>query len=270
MVGVIQQALRVTVAAGGDSQPEPYVTLIAAVVALVVAGMALFGVFLTVRTSERQFRTKQVLDQRNFDDRYELEHVKELRERYTTCAGQLAHPNPAVRQAGVYALAALADDWNNWGNRNQQLSHADSSSIHDEARACLDLICAFMRASRDPADLEVRQSLVSVIRHHLEKWPGYSYDLRGVILRDADLSAMNLTRTDFGGADLNGANLAHADLTGAILANADLTGANLAGAQLGGADLTGVIHDERTRWPRGTTPPASRPAGTPNPAATNK
>ena len=74
-------------------------------------------------------------------------------------------------------------------------------------------------------------------------------------LTGADLSGANLTRADLAGADLigvnlfggnliganlNGANLAGANLSGANLTVADLTGANLTGADLTGADLSGV------------------------------
>jgi hypothetical protein len=37
--------------------------------------------------------------------------AEQLAQRYTTAAGQLGHEKAAVRLAGVYAMARLADDW---------------------------------------------------------------------------------------------------------------------------------------------------------------
>lgn len=61
-----------------------------------------------------------------------LEQSSGLRDRYTTCAEQLAHDSVAIRLAGVYALASLADDWHKYGNGN-------------ERQVCIDLLCAYLR-----------------------------------------------------------------------------------------------------------------------------
>ena len=45
----------------------------------------------------------------------ERQLVRDLRSRYPTAAEQLAHSSAAIRLAGVYALAALADDWDQHG-----------------------------------------------------------------------------------------------------------------------------------------------------------
>ncbi|MGW4371352.1 pentapeptide repeat-containing protein [Nocardia takedensis] len=192
---------------------------------------------LTRRTSERHFAQS-----------HELERVKGLRERYTTCAEQLAHASPAVRQAGIYALTALADDWNTLavGLRTT----AGEPALHEEARICLDLLCAYFRSSIAEEDKEVRQSIVSVIWRHAHQWSAYCYDLRradltgadlsSANLSDANLSDANLTNAKLGGADVTGADLTGAKLGGANLRGVNLTGAELRNADLHGADLTGA------------------------------
>ena len=56
-----------------------------------------------------------------------------LNERFATAAGQLGGDKPtAVRLAGVYAMAALADDW----PKNRQ--------------TCVDVLCAYLRLPYDP------------------------------------------------------------------------------------------------------------------------
>ena len=61
-------------------------------------------------------------------------------------------------------------------------------------------------------------------------------DLRGAVLREA-----NLTRTDFTGTNLSGADLTSADLSFSVFNGADLTDADLRNANLTDADLVGAI-----------------------------
>ncbi|MGE2772597.1 hypothetical protein ACQGAO_30720 [Rhodococcus sp. 1.20] len=63
---------------------------------------------------------------------------RHLRERYATCAEQLGSTNFAIRLAGVYALASLADDWHEVGN--------DS-----ERQVCIELLCGYLRTERQPS-----------------------------------------------------------------------------------------------------------------------
>ena len=76
-------------------------------------------------------------------------------------------------------------------------------------------------------------------------------DLRGVQLRDVDLSGAILRRADLTGADLRGATLIGADLSGAIVRNTRFVGASLFGAllndvHLNDADLSGADLREAT------------------------
>ncbi|GAA4995748.1 hypothetical protein GCM10023335_05120 [Streptomyces siamensis] len=53
--------------------------------------------------------------------------ASQLADRYTTAAEQLGHDQAAVRLAGVYALARLADDW------------------EEQRQVCIDVLCAYLR-----------------------------------------------------------------------------------------------------------------------------
>jgi hypothetical protein len=107
-----------------------------------------------------------------------------LSKRYQDAANQLGHAKAAVRLAGVYAMSRLADDW------------------PEQRAVCVDLMCAYLRmpwtaASSDPeepGEVEVRRSIVSVIRTHLQpgddnrNWRQLKFDFTGAKLRDVDLS----------------------------------------------------------------------------------
>lgn len=74
------------------------------------------------------------------------------------------------------------------------------------------------------------------------------------VLEGADLETTNLSY-----ADLESASLVDANLRSANLSGADLRGANLTGAVLRDTDLTGILYNASTVWPRGFSPPPSRP-----------
>jgi hypothetical protein len=82
----------------------------------------------------------------------------QLAPRYTTAAEQLGHEKPPVRLAGVYAMARLADDWN------------------DQRQTCIDVLCAYLRMparadeKNDPdakAEQEVRATIQRLIAARL-------------------------------------------------------------------------------------------------------
>jgi hypothetical protein len=251
---------------------QPVATVMTGVLAVTTALIALAGVLLTRRTSERQFAQKQELERSHFAQSHELERVEGMRKRYTTCAEQLAHSSSAVRQAGVYALAALAGDWNNLLAEPETTDGDALPAMHEEARVCLDLLCAYLRSSTAEEDKDVRQSIVSVIRRHARQWLGYRYDLRQADLNGADLNGANLVgayliEANLTGADLNTVNLSNAYLSGIVFNDAHLSGADsssayLNGADLSSADLSGVAFNDATRWPDGFTPPSSSPSRT--------
>ncbi|NRI64859.1 hypothetical protein FEZ60_04800 [Rhodococcus sp. MS16] len=57
---------------------------------------------------------------------------RDLRSRYTASVSQLGSESPAIRLAGVYALASLADDWHAAGD-------------DDERQVCIDVLRAYLR-----------------------------------------------------------------------------------------------------------------------------
>ena len=92
------------------------------------------------------------------------ERDRTLNERFATAAGQLGDDQPsAVRLAGAYAMAGLADDW----PQNRQ--------------TCVDVLCAYLRLPYDPdpgdepglarnayrANREVRHTIIRVIGAYL-------------------------------------------------------------------------------------------------------
>ena len=77
--------------------------------------------------------------------------------RYQEAAGQLGSDKAAVRLAGVYAMAHLADDW------------------PEQRQMCVDVLCAYLRmppkaedAQPDEQEEQVRETVVAVLRAHLQ------------------------------------------------------------------------------------------------------
>jgi hypothetical protein len=61
------------------------------------------------------------------------QRTRTLNERFATAAGQLGSDKPpAVRLAGVYAMAGLADDW------------------EENRQTCVDVLCAYLRMPYEP------------------------------------------------------------------------------------------------------------------------
>jgi hypothetical protein len=115
------------------------------------------------------------------------EHLRTLNERFATAAEKLGEDKPAaVRLAGVYAMAGLADDW------------------EDNRQACIDVLCAYLRLPypREPgpgqkaqlafqADREVRHTVIRVIAAHLRdsvkaSWQGRNFDFTGGVFDAGD------------------------------------------------------------------------------------
>ncbi|MGI5120081.1 pentapeptide repeat-containing protein [Marinactinospora thermotolerans] len=169
----------------------------------IVAGLG--GVALLVINYRRQRTTEAE------DARAELAVVREdtrlFTERFTTASAQLGDPEPAVKLAGVHALAHLADD---------------APQGRDElVQMVVDVLCAYLRmpyapapgplpADADPdqvrehraAELEfaalreVRYTIVRVIGDHLRadtRWRGRNYDFTGVRFDGGDFHGARFT-----------------------------------------------------------------------------
>src|SRR5215469_12990367 len=95
------------------------------------------------------------------------QRTRTLNERFATAAEQLGSDKPsAVRLAGVYAMAGLADDW------------------EENRQTCVDVLCGYLRLpyNADPGDgadsdvqsayrrnREVRHTVIRVITAHLRE-----------------------------------------------------------------------------------------------------
>src|SRR5215468_4059915 len=102
---------------------------------------------------------------RQLDRTLAEQRTRTLNERFATAAEQLGSDKPpAVRQAGVYAMAGLADDW------------------EENRQTCVEVLCGYLRMPYEPdpgdqapeperlafrASYEVRRTVIRVITAHL-------------------------------------------------------------------------------------------------------
>jgi len=164
--------------------------------AAAVLGGTLVAQVIGYRATSRAAK-KTAEDQRKQLDRtLDEQRTKTLNERFATAAEQLGSDKPAIRLAGVYAMAGLADDW----EANRQ--------------TCVDVLCAYLRMPYEPepgqdspapeqlafrSTREVRHTVIRVISSHLEddasvSWQGLNFDFTGVVFDGGD----------FGGARFSG------------------------------------------------------------------
>jgi uncharacterized protein YjbI with pentapeptide repeats len=162
------------------------------------------------------------------------QRTRTLNERFDTVAGQLSSDKPpAVRMAGVYAMAALADDW------------------QDHRQMCVDVLCAYLRMPYEPepgddapvekrlacqASREVRHTVIRVITAHLNgtapvSWCGLNLDFAGAVFDGGDFSGAKFSSgtVNFAGAKFSSGtvNFAGAKFPGGTV--------NFAGAKFCGA-----------------------------------
>ena len=163
--------------------------------AYISAGAALLGVIATAAVAIFAFWYSRltIRDQgEQLDKTLASQLTRTLNERFATAAGQLGGDKPpAVRLAGVYAMAGLADDW----EKNRQ--------------TCVDVLCGYLRLPHEPdpgnnadpaeraayrASREVRQTIIRLIGAHLRPeaptpWQGLDFDFTGVIFDGGDFTA---------------------------------------------------------------------------------
>src|SRR6516225_3123749 len=181
---------------------EPQV--VAAIIAAGVSALTLIGTLAAQyfgRRATSQDTKEAFKEQREQLDRTLAEQrTRTLNERFATAAGQLGSDKPpAVRLAGVYAMAGLADDW------------------EENRQTCVDVLCAYLRMPYEPdpgqdapepqrlafqAIREVRHTVIRVITAHLKKdaavsWQGLNYDFTGVVFDGGDFG-----RTQFSGGNV--------------------------------------------------------------------
>ncbi len=136
---------------------------------------------------------------KTFERTYQREVIRDLRSRYTTCAEQLAHESAAIRLAGVYALASLADDWQLQNER-------------DEKQVVIDLLRGYLRTPNthtpapiaselpDTGELEVRKTIFLTLHKRStvessepKSWKGFDCTPTNADMSNADLSSSDLT-----------------------------------------------------------------------------
>jgi uncharacterized protein YjbI with pentapeptide repeats len=125
-------------------------------------------------------------------------------ERFATAADQLGSDKPAVRLAGVYAMAGLADDW------------------EENRQTCVDVLCSYLQLPYEPdpgpdapesqrlafqASRKVRHTVIRVISAHLQEqrtvsWQGLDLDFTGV---DFDWANFRSARFSCGKVDFRDA-----------------------------------------------------------------
>jgi hypothetical protein len=181
--------------------------------ALIAAGVGVLTVITTAFTQYLGRRaTSKQLDRTLAEQRKQLnrtlgeQRTRTFNERFATAADKLGSDKPPeVRLAGVYAMAGLADDW------------------EDNRQTCVDVLCGYLRmpyepdpgqgapgrkplafrASRDEApgpvrlafraSREVRHTVIRVIAAHLQadvpeprSWQGLNFDFTGVVFDGGD------------------------------------------------------------------------------------
>ena len=164
------------------------------------------------------------------------QRTRTLNERFDTVAGQLGSDKPpAVRLAAVYAMAGLADDW------------------QDHRQMCVDVLCAYLRMPYEPgpgddapvekrlafqASREVRHTVIRVISAHLNgtapvSWCGLNFDFAGAVFDGGDFSGAKLSggTVNFTGAEFSGGTVS--------FAGAEFSGGTVrfAGARFSGAGV---------------------------------
>lgn len=202
------------------------------VIKLTVTALTLIGAVLAALYAYR----KQLLD----EGASHRADATQLAERYAKAAEQLGHEQPAVRLAGVYSMARLADDW------------------PEQRQVCIDVLCAYLRMPYEinPAEpgfkygeREVRLTVIQSIRDRLEDptspttWCGRDLNFNGATFDggnfyDANFSglidfrntefldgAVSFANSDFsrgvvtfGGAEFSGGAVffVHAKFSGAV------------------------------------------------------
>jgi hypothetical protein len=168
---------------GRPTLPSPTSFTTAELLDLLKIGLAVVGGLGAVVALAVGYRKQQVSEAAHVIalGQEERERTKLFNERFGAATAQLGHDQPAVRIAGVYALAGLADDWS------------------DQRQTCVDVLCAYLRLPRADdvalsAEREVVTTVFRVLRNHLGSrfraggWSDLDLDFTGVRFDDVDFS----------------------------------------------------------------------------------
>ncbi|MFG1820585.1 pentapeptide repeat-containing protein [Kribbella sp. NPDC049174] len=118
--------------------------------------------------------------------------------RYQDAAELIGHHKAAVRLAGIYAMARLADDW------------------AEQRQQCIDVLSAYLRLPYDPetsepGEREVRLTVIRLITAHLQAgatrtWHRHGLDFTGAVFDGGDFRGAEFSSgtVDFSGAKFSG------------------------------------------------------------------
>jgi len=227
---------------------SPEVT--AAIIAASVSFLTLIGT-LAAQLLGRRATSKQL------DKTLTERRTRTLNERFATAAEELGSDKPAVQLAGVYAMAGLADDW------------------EENRQTCVDVLCAYMRMpyKPDPGDKAsesdrlafrasrvVRSTVIRVITARLgedpaKSWQDLNFHFWGVVFDGGDFHGAKISggTLDFYGAKFPGAEVDFysAEFSGGTVnfrsvkfsgGTVDFSGAKFSGAEVdfSGAEFCGA------------------------------
>ena len=179
----------------------------AAVIAASVSVLTLIGTlaaqYFGRRATSRDTQVALGEQRKQLDRTLAEQRTRTLNERFATAAEQLGSDKPAVRLAGVYAMAGLADDW------------------EESRQTCVDVLCAYLRMPYEPDPgqdapepqrlafqtiREVRHTVIRVITAHLKgdaavSWQGLNFDFTDVVFDGGGFGGARFSggMVDFGG-----------------------------------------------------------------------
>jgi hypothetical protein len=143
------------------------------------------------------------------------EDTKLFNERFGKASEQLGNDSAAVRLAGVYAMAGLADDW------------------ADQRQTCIDVLCAYLCMHYNPTppdepsgrqawhgERQVRHTVIRVITAHLREsaitsWQCHNFDFTGAVFDGGDFSHAVFSggKVDFGYTTFSGGTIDFSNAT---------------------------------------------------------
>jgi uncharacterized protein YjbI with pentapeptide repeats len=215
---------------------------------LVFATVAGAGALVALVVAYRRQRVAEVatrVDKEHWEATAAHDQYRVFNERFTAIAAQLGHSEPAVRLAGVHAMAGLADDWT------------------DNRQTCVDVLCAYLRLPPGnpservayEANREVRHTIIRLICTHLREgaawsWEGLNFDFTGVMFDGGNFADARFSGgiVRFDGASFRGGRVSfdRAKFSGSQVS---FDGANFSGARVsfdgaefsrGGVDFEGA------------------------------
>ena len=133
----------------------------------------------------------------------------------------------------------LAERLRTTNQRLTDLSVADRTS----SEKIRDLVKKRMESGQGIKGVDLRNANLSEVFLHnadLSHSIMIGANMSGAKMKDAKLDHSKMVNADFTGADLSGANLSGADFTASNFSNANFAGANLAGAHFDAADMSEV------------------------------